>query len=166
MGSKEVNDAIRQVAVGIERMCNAIGDRARVVVTADHGHLDAPVEARHRVDPRDELGSMLATPPGADTRVLLCRPMPGKIHRFVDAFRERFGERFFVLSTDDVERIELFGPGNLSTLTRTRVGDVVVISAGADSIEYADRGKELVAKMASVHSGLSVDEMLVPLILI
>ena len=166
MASKEVNDVIRQVTVGIERMCNAIGDRARVVVTSDHGHLNSPVEARHRVDPRDELGLMLATPPGADTRVLLCRPIPGKIHRFVDAFRERFGERFFVLSTDEVERMELFGPGDLSTLTRARIGEVVVISAGADSIEYAEKGRELVAKMASVHSGLSVDEMLVPLILI
>ena len=151
----------------IRRLAERLGGRARLVVTADHGHLDTPVAARHWLKPGPDLAASLLHPPSGDSRVMYLRPRDGAEARVRQRWRERYGDRFLVITTEEAEAIELFGPGPLSPLTRARLGDLIVISAGADAIEYVPNGRiDRLMEVISHHSGLTPAEMRVPLVVI
>lgn len=165
-GIAESAGVLRQVNAELERLARAVAGQARIVMTADHGFLDATPAAKFRIKPSDGLAPLLRYPPSGDARVLYLAVRGGAEQRVRAFFRELAGERFALLTVVQAEALRLFGPAQLSAETRLRVGDLIAISLGADIIEYQSgpaAGRLL--GMASHHSGLSPDEMRVPLIL-
>ncbi|MFA7248044.1 MAG: alkaline phosphatase family protein [Dehalococcoidia bacterium] len=140
---------------------------ARIVITADHGHLDVGGAGHLEVAADDALLEFLTCPPSGDMRTLYWHVRPGRHREFARAFKARFGEWFLLLSATDVERVGLFGPDLLSDTMRARVGDFVTIALGREVLRYAGApGHERYLAQRSHHSGLSAAEMHVPLILI
>ena len=101
--------------------------------------------------------------PGRDARVLFLHVKPGREVEFQEQFRDQYGEGFFLLSTDEVEELRLLGPSSLSPITRKRIGDFTAIARKDQVIDYRPAAEGY--PMASVHSGLSRDEMRIPLII-
>lgn len=158
----QVRRALASAVAQVERLANTLAGRARIVLTADHGHID--VGARHIVMPDDDLLAMLAAPPYGEPRVPMFRVNQGSAPAFAAAFRARFGDRFVLLSADDAEGLSLLGTEPLSVETRERVGDFVAPALGDDVLLY-DPDAELRA-MAGTHGGMTPAEMMVPLVLI
>ena len=80
-------------------------------------------------------------------------------------FRDRFGDRFFLLTTAEAEEMRLFGPGTLSDEVRLRLGTFVALSSGADVILYDWPSRsEDDQPFVGYHSGLTPAEMRIPLI--
>jgi hypothetical protein len=77
---------------------------------------------------------------------------------FATRFRERFGERFALLTIDEAEESRLFGPGQLADPARARIGDYVGIALGGDVL----LSKEM--NFRGFHGALTPDEMRIPLI--
>ena len=77
-----------------------------------------------------------------------------------ELFRERFGDRFFLIDADEAEELELFGPGPMSAETRRRIGGLIAVSRGVDVVQYRPYADPMVGH----HSGLTPDEMMIPLI--
>jgi hypothetical protein len=151
----------------VERLTEGVRGRARVVVSADHGLLDASVSARHAIKPSDELFGALRFASSGDDRVLYLHVRPGAEERFRQRFKAQYGDRFYLISVDEAEQYQLFGPGPIAPAIRERFGDFVVISSGVDVIEYvptARVGRRV--DLNAFHSGLSPDEMRVPLIVV
>ncbi len=149
----------------IERLAGGLGPRARVVLTADHGHLNAPQSKRHLIDRRSAIAKALRIPPAYDSRVMCFHPKEGDSEALAAAVREQYGEAVYLLSVDEVEALGLLGPGPLSPVTRERLGEYVSIVRRDDAIGYrsATGGNESVS-LHSQHSGLSPAEMRIPLI--
>ena len=149
----------------IERLAGALGPRARVVLTADHGHLNAPQPKRHLIDRRSAIARALRVPPAYDSRVMCFHPKPGDGEALAAAVREQYGETVYLLSVDEVDELRLFGPQPLSALTRERLGEYISIVRRDDVLGYrsATGGGEITA-LHSQHSGLSPAEMRIPLI--
>ncbi len=157
-----VRRALSSVVQQLERLAGLLTGRARVVLTADHGHI--AVGMRHIIMPDDPLMDMLEAPPYGEPRVPMFRARPGMAEAFADAFRARFGERFVLLSTDDAEALRLFGEPTLSDETRARIGDFIAPALGDDVLLYdPDEG---LRAMEGTHGGLTPAEMMVPLVLI
>jgi hypothetical protein len=135
----------------------------RMVVTSDHGHLDAPEDGRYFIEPGGPFCEMTLCRPAGDARVLYLHVKPGRQEEFQDKFRDDYGEGFFLLSTDEVEQLHLLGPSGLSPITRKRMGDFTAIARKNQVIDYRPASEGY--PMASVHSGLSREEMRIPLIL-
>ena len=93
---------MQQVDAELARLADGVRGKARLIATADHGHLDVPQNARLRIDPADPLAQMLSADPGGEARVLYLRVEPGSHDAFADQFAERFGEHFFLLTRDQV----------------------------------------------------------------
>ena len=150
----------------IERLVEGAAPGTRVVITADHGHLDAPATKRHLLSGDGALAETLRIPPCGDARVMNFHLHAGAAGQFREAIERRLGEIVFVLSTDELEELELLGPGPLSPLTRERLGDFTAIARGADAIglRAVTGGREMVAN-ASQHSGLTPEQMRVPLVI-
>jgi hypothetical protein len=163
----EVQAALLDLDRELQRLALLIGDRARIVISADHGFLDAPREARRQITAAHELARMLRCPPSGDARVLYFHVEPGQEERFREGFVKRLGSVFLLLSAAEAQCLQLFGPGPLSSVTRERIGDFLAVSLGREIIEYRPRhGSGLLTSLASHHSGLSPAEMRIPLILV
>lgn len=166
VGHVRVSAAIHRLDRELARLQNGLDGRGRIALSADHGFLDAPRDVRHRITASDPLLANLRFPPSGDTRVLFFHVRDGAEERVRELFQKRFGGRFFLVRADEFEALELFGPGPMSNETRSRIGDLVAISCGQDVISYQS-GPEPAPLMTqeSQHSGLTPQEMRVPLVI-
>jgi hypothetical protein len=166
MGRPPVRAALRELGLQMERLAAGLSGHGRIVLSADHGLLDAPVNARHRLIPSYDLMAALRFPPSGDARVLYFHLRNGADSGTLQTLGQHLGERFLLISVDEAEGLELFGPDPISTLTRSRLGDLIAISKGHDVIEYEPAGViGRVMLEAAAHSGLTPSEMRVPLVL-
>ena len=164
MTRPEVREALTEVDAGLARLHSALGGRGRIVMTADHGLKDSPVSARHTLRPSRELLPPLRYPPSGDTRVMYLHVRDSARERVRRHFRRKFGDSFHLITVDEADALQLFGPEPLSVETRSRMGDLVAISAGTDVLEYhAERGPTPSMMHNCHHSGLTPEEMRVPL---
>ena len=163
----ETRAALLEVDRHAERLAAALAGEGRLVLTADHGHLAAPAGARHRIAKQDGLRDRLECAPAGDPRVIHFHVRAGEHQRFRQDFDAHFGRHFVLLTTDEVEQLELLGPGTFSAETRRRLGDFVAISLGANILGYEgpDAGSIEMLQQTSHHSGLTPDEMHIPLVL-
>ena len=155
--------AALQVDREVARLVEGLPDRAVVVLTADHGLLDTDEQLSQRIEPDGQLLECVVGEPWGDKRVANFRVRPGDEGRFERLFKERFGDLFYLIGIDEAEGLELYGPGKLSTVTRSRLGSHIALSAGADILSYPFATTQEEKRMVSHHSGLSLSEMLVPL---
>ena len=156
--ARSVVDLVNELAQGVE-------GRARIVLTADHGGLDAGADQVHLMGAEDSLIKLLRREPSGDSRVVYFHVRRGKESEFEAAFRDGYGERFLLLKIEDAEEMELFGPGRLSCETRLRLGTFIALSRGADVLVYEwPRRPGGGVPHVGYHSGLSEEEMLVPLV--
>ncbi|MBI4202720.1 MAG: alkaline phosphatase family protein [Chloroflexi bacterium] len=165
MARPETQAAVYDLDREMERLAAGLPAQARLLLTADHGFLDCPEGSRHEFRFYDPLLGLLWYPPSGDARVMYLHVRPGNRGRIRDYFFRRFGDRFLVITTEEAEELEVFGPGPLSGVARERLGDLMAISQGADAMEYRPAGGNgRVMQEASQHSGLSPQEVLVPLV--
>jgi hypothetical protein len=166
IGRPEVQAALADMNRELERLARGIGGRGRLGVSAHHGFLDANKSERHQIRWSDQLMAYLRFPPSGDARVMYLHIREGAEAPVRQYFRHRFGEKFLVLTVGEAEALGMFGPGPLSSETRRRVGDLLLISTGRDVIEYRPPGGNTNRIMleASQHSGLTPEEMRVPLV--
>ena len=163
----EVRGAVMEMDRAVQGLADRLGGRARIVVTADHGFLDAPQAARHQIGPAHPLRGFLRSSPSGDARVMYFHLRAHVEEPFRRNFKQMLGDRFFLISTDEAERTQLFGPGELAPETRQRLGDVMAISSGADILDYHQGGGlGRMASLPSHHSGLTPAEMRVPLVVV
>ena len=161
----EVKAALRNLDRALERLWQGLGGRARIVLTGDHGFLDVPGPLRHQIRPSHPLMASLRFPPSGDTRVMFLHTRDGAEERVRRHFRQRFGDRFLLITIEDAEALELFGPGALSPTTKERLGDLMALSNGPGVIEYhGTEGASRILSQAAQHSGLTPQEMRVPLV--
>lgn len=107
------------------RLASSLSGRSRIVVTADHGLIDVPVERQTLLFSGDSLLELLRVPPTGDARMPIFHVRDGEHESFSHQARERFSDRMIFLPTAECQRLELFGPSPLSEATRQRLGDFV-----------------------------------------
>jgi hypothetical protein len=151
---------------GLDESLADIGRPARVVVTADHGHLEVGPGEYHPISPGAPVLATLRCPPSGDVRTLYWHVREGQDEAFRQCFERDYGQHAFLLSTDQVEQLGLFGPESLSVETRARIGDYTSIAIGGVVMRWSGAPDEERFKLQrSHHSGLSEQEMRIPLIL-
>ena len=157
--------AIAEVNTEVERMTAGLRGAGRIVMSADHGLRDAPPGARRRIVPSSSVTAPLRYAPTGDARILYLHLGAGLGIADLEGLRHRLGNRFMMITLDEAESLELFGPGQIAAAVRERMGDVIAISRGRDVASYDPDGmiRPILAEAAQ-HSGLSHSEMMVPLV--
>ncbi|MCH8064115.1 MAG: alkaline phosphatase family protein [Chloroflexi bacterium] len=147
-------------------LAKGLPDKARLVMTADHGLLDCRESRVLRISPSDEMIKCLKHPPAGDRRVMHFDVRRDSMDRFTSLFLDAAGDSFALITLEEAEEIELFGPGPMSPETRARIGSHVALSLGEAAFYYPEGDREgKAAAMVSHHSGLSPDEMRIPLVI-
>ena len=133
------------------------------MVTADHGHLDAPPDKTYTVGKNDEIASHCIGLTG-DQRAVFAHVADKDFGAFKDAVKAKCGDDFIVLRACDVEKLQFLGPEPLSSETRRRMGDALVLSTGSAVLDYRAALGDGLHPMVSHHGGLTPAEMRIPLV--
>lgn len=157
---------VARVEAALTRLAEALTGTARIVLTADHGHVNKTPDLCIRVDPEDPLALELSAPPSGETHFLWLHVREGRTDAFARSFRERYGEHFFLLTADDVGELELLGPGRIPDRARERMGDFLVLSRGLAAMDIVTADRAAMLNLAATHGGLTPDEVEAPLILV
>ena len=163
--STEVRAALFELDRALASLADQLaGASARIVLTADHGHLDVGAKIPLAAD--DPLCDHLRAAPSGDMRLSFFHVRTGESEAFEGEFRSRFGDHFVLVTTDQLDELRLLGPEPLSQETRRRVGDYAAISLDAAVFRYTGGfDEDHFMQQRSHHSGLSSREMTVPLVI-
>jgi hypothetical protein len=160
----KVMELVMSIDGELRRLADAVsGRRARIVVTADHGLIDVPRENQILLKRGDPMLDLLKVPPTGDARMPVFHVKQDRRDEFIEMFHRRAGDSMFIATIDDVESLELLGPGKLSSLARSRFGDFIGFPIRPVSLGYFPPNKSESELYAALHAGLSEQEMRVPL---
>lgn len=160
-----MNEA-RKADETLERLANALPSNARLVMTADHGHLDAPNSKTYAIAADDEMLKLCETKPSGDVRLMYATVRPENRDAFRRAVSQRLGGDFLTLDMADVEAMRLLGPEPRSPETRRRTGNTLTLSVNNAVIDLRKAlGEDSRKRMRSHHSGLTPAEMRIPLVI-
>ncbi|WP_114422631.1 alkaline phosphatase family protein [Nocardioides houyundeii] len=145
-----------------EQLREALPPQVRLLVLADHGMVDSPVQAHIDVDEHPGLRDGVALLGGeARFRHLYCAR--GAVDDVVATWRETVGEAAEVLTRDEAVRRGWFGAADPSVLPR--IGDVLVACRGTSAImSTADFPYE--KTLIGLHGSLTPAEMLIPMLVV
>ena len=151
---------LSMVDAAAEQLREALPRETRVVVVADHGMVDSPVERRIDVDDHPALTEGLVLLGGeARFRHLYCRG--GAVDDVAASWRAVLGERAEVLTREEAVQRGWFG--EVTAAVRPRLGDVVV-AARDDFSVLSTSAFPYEARLVGLHGSLTPAEMLIPVL--
>lgn len=135
-----------------------------LILTADHGFVD--VTKAINTDSKSEMMKYLALPPWGDTRIKYMNVLPGKAEKLENYISENYSNDIIMLDSESLIQTGIFGNEEIPEDIRGRFGTHVMLSK-SNSIMLYEYPKETPYKGPNAlgsHSGLTKDEMEVPLI--
>ena len=137
-------------------------DTTKIIFSSDHGHRNA--KTKYTINRKDSINWYLSSPPSGDLRISFYHVRKEFEDDFKKEFIARFGKDFVLIPSIQLNNLRLFGPDKLTKETLSRVGTFTAISLGEAVLRYIDSDtNDYFMKQESHHSGLSVDEMTIPL---
>ncbi len=164
----KVTELLELLDAQLTRLTSALSGRARIIISADHGLIDVPVENHMTLFHDDPLLKLLRVPPSGDARMPVFHVRDEQHRQFAEKFEQRFGHSMILLPTNEADEMRMFGPQRLSPIARQRFGDFIGLACRPATLHWVPprRAPETEPKKVYVaqHAGLSPDEMEVPLI--
>ncbi len=157
-------DTAKEVDHLLGALADALPADARMVMTADHGQLDAPEGRRYVLDASDEIVRLCGGALTGDFRAVYADVRDENMGAFREAVNRRVGDDFLVLTASEVEEVGLLGRGTLVEETRYRMGRVLLLSAGDAIFDYREVIGDERHPIISHHGGLTPAEMRIPLV--
>ncbi|TDH55935.1 alkaline phosphatase family protein [Mycobacterium eburneum] len=161
VGSPQWHAAAAHVDALLTRVVDTLPADAALLVTADHGGLNVPADARIDVAADPRLGAGVRVVAG-EPRVRYLHTEPGAATDVLATWSELLAGRAEVVSRDDAVAAGLFGPVVPQHLPR--IGDVVVTCTGDTAILASGHEPPQVAALVGMHGGATPAEMAIPLI--
>ncbi|MFP5282240.1 MAG: alkaline phosphatase family protein, partial [Actinomycetes bacterium] len=141
-----------------ERLREALPEDVRLIITADHGMVDVPVE--HHIIAEDEPGLMAGVSAlageGRFRQLYVDRDPPARV---ANRWRDLLGDRAWVRTRDEAIDEGWFGP--VDEELRERYGHVLVALRDDHAVMSRQFPRELT--LIGMHGSLTPEEMVVPL---
>jgi hypothetical protein len=157
----------RDAVTGVERLVRMIAEGlprdAALLVTADHGQLDIPLDRRFDLDADPRLRAGVAVVAG-EPRVRYLHTLPGARDDVVAAWRAVLGPAAWVATREEAVAAGLFGPVAEEHLAR--IGDVVAVCHDDYVVLASDSESGSIGRMVAFHGSYTPVEMAVPLLVV
>jgi predicted AlkP superfamily pyrophosphatase or phosphodiesterase len=164
VGSEAVAEAFEALDTGFAQLLeNARDSDSVVIVTADHGFIDTTPADTLDLDDHPDLRATLLLPLCGEPRMAYAYVRSGRESRFEEIVHSRFGERVWLMKSEEVMSRGWLGPGSPHPALQDRLGDYVLIPRGRTILRDWLKG-EVRHTHIGVHGGLSAAEMTVPLV--
>lgn len=159
--SETVHNLINDINNRVEKMSNNVMDTLFIII-ADHGVVNVDEVYLNEYPKMDEC---LLMPPSIESRTTTYFIKKGKKRQFKKEFLDLFEDNFLLLTKNEFLKGNYLGTYYKNKLIESFIGDYISIAVKNKSIRYSITG-ERSESLISDHSGLTDDEMLVPLIII
>lgn len=157
--SAEAKEILQKLERKVEELCEKLEDTL-VLITADHGHMDSAGET---LEDYPQILECLVRMPSIEPRALNLFIKDGMKEQFETEFRKAFGDKFLLLTKEEVKEKQLFGTGTDHERFDEMLGDYLAVAVSDLSIYNTREQKET---FIGVHAGLAKEEMEIPLIVI
>ena len=154
----------------MDRLCRILrneteGSNIRVIITADHGHLEANQYEKIAINEKVLEIGLIQQPVSGDARVSYIRFDRESADITHATLVDFFGDEFQLITSQEANMWQLLGP-IMNDISKDRLGDLIAISKGS-SIACWSKEDQLgsMLDLKSLHSGLTKREMEVPLII-
>ena len=161
IGSSHWRRAAVRVDGLLRRLVEELPDDAALLVTADHGGLNVPADARIDLDADPQLTAGVRVVAG-EPRVRYLHTEPGAAADVLAAWSELLAGRAEVRLRDDAVAAGLFGPVRPEHLAR--IGDVVVSCTGDTVVLATEHEAPELALLVGFHGAATPAETAIPLI--
>lgn len=141
----------------VRDVADALPSTTALVVTADHGH----TQFEHWIELDEDVRALVAVQAG-EARFRYLHARPGGADELLAAATERFADRAWVFSREQLIGDGWLGPRPPTADVNRRIGDVVL--AAREPVGFVDPANPGEARLISGHGSLTPDEMLVPLL--
>jgi hypothetical protein len=161
IGSPRWHEAAAHVDALLTRLVETLPPNAALLVTADHGGLNVPPDARVDLgtDPRLAAGVRVVA---GEPRVRYLHTEPGAAADVRATWTEALNGRAHVYSREQAVETGVFGPVNPAHLAR--IGDVVVVCTGDTAVLATGHEPPETARLIGFHGAATAVEMAIPLI--
>jgi hypothetical protein len=161
IGSPEWHAAAAAVDVLLTRLVETLPPDAALLVTADHGGVNAPPDGRVDLDADPRLRAGVRVVAG-DPRVRYLHTEPGATAEVLAAWRSVLDGRAEVYSRDEAVATGFFGDVRPEHLAR--IGDVVVVCTGDTAVLASGHEPPEVGHLIGMHGAATPAETAIPLI--
>jgi hypothetical protein len=132
------------------------------LLCADHGQVRLPGNGGIALEEHPALAECLMLPPTGSSRQPFFHAAPGR-RDALRTYLSRFEDDFLFLDSREAAARGLFGPGDPHPELPFRTGDVLALARGPACFWRPDTPLEI-RRYLGIHSGLTAEEMLVPLV--
>ncbi len=162
--SEQAHEVLSALDQGFEQFhAEADGTDTSLIVTADHGFIDAPLERVICLDDHPQLAGWLAHPLSGERRAAYCHVEPAYRAEFAAYVRQNLAHAIELHASADLIETGWFGPPPYSPRLASRVGDYTLVLKDDWTITDWLPGEKRYT-LIGVHGGTGVEEMRVPLI--
>ncbi|HEX8304757.1 MAG TPA: nucleotide pyrophosphatase/phosphodiesterase family protein [Jatrophihabitans sp.] len=145
----------------VELLAGRLPAGTRLLVTADHGMVNVPEEAKIDYDSEPSLQEGVELLAG-EARVRYLHVEPGLLDAVRSRWLEVVGDRMAVLTRDEAIGHGWFGP-EVSASARHRIGDLIAVSVSELAV-VRRKAESRNASLIGHHGALTDAELLVPLL--
>lgn len=163
IGSPEWHDAAARVDALLTRLADALPAGAVLLVTADHGGLNVPPDARVDLDCDPRLAAGVRVVAG-EPRVRHLHTEPGAAIDVRAAWSGILDGLARVYSREQAVATGMFGPVDPRNLPR--IGDVVVVCTGDAAVLATGHEPPEAARLIGFHGAATPAEMDIPLVVV
>ncbi len=161
---KKVKNLITKIDKMINEFTNDLSNDTILIIVADHGHIDVePIYLK-----KDKmLFSYLERMPANEGRCCVFKVKENKQKEFEEYFNKYYHDNFKLYSKKEFIDSGMLGTNidKINSRLNSFLGDYIACATGNYYFDYLnDNEKEQEFVMKAHHAGLTVDEMLIPLI--
>lgn len=152
-------EELEEVDAQLARLANLLPPDTSLHITADHGMVDVPLDARPDVAVEPDLDAGVRRLFG-EPRCLQLQVHPGALEEVLAAWRSRLGDEALVITGE--EAIEAGWFGTVDELVRPRIGDVIAAMTGRVAVVDSRRHRPELQALIGVHGSITTDEVAIP----
>lgn len=157
-------NVIKELEKGINYLLEKKISDLNIVIVADHGQID--MSEIIDLNKNNDYRKYFYAEPSIDTRTISFFIKKEYLKEFEEKFTNEFKDDIYLYTKKQVEELELFGPGKLNKNIKNSLGEYIAI-VKSDKFLACDREvyEEFRSNVGN-HSGLTQDEIQIPLIVI
>ena len=166
INSLKVSSHLRELDAAFSRFLNDIeGSHTTVIVTADHGFIDSPLDRHIELADHPLLAQTLLRPFCGESRSTYCYIRPDKGEQFEHYVQTELAQQATLFPSEALIERGYFGLGPPHPRLKQRIGDYTLVFKENYVIKDWLPGEKRYRHIG-VHGGLSAEEMYVPLIVV
>lgn len=136
-----------------------------IIITADHGQTNVDINKDILMN-FNEYDKYFYAQPGIDFGMSTYYVKKDKINEFETKFYNDYKNKMYLFQTDEFLKNKVFGPNKYNDYLKSNLGEYISLCESDSQFINSDDIESYYKKTKGNHSGLSKDEMIIPLIVI